>query len=73
MHSRPVARGRLRLIFGEVVHCISRNCISGGRIESTLPAPRRVSEGLRIDANLKLNTAHKALLNLGYAAYRCPL
>jgi len=38
-----------------------------------LPAPRLVSEGLRIDANLKLNTVQKALLNLGYAAYRCQL
>jgi hypothetical protein len=33
----------------------------------------RVSEGLLIDPNSNLNTAHKTLLSLGYAAYHCQL
>jgi hypothetical protein len=44
-----------------------------GRIERMLPGPWRVPEGLLIDPNPNLNTAHKTLLSLGYAAYRCQL
>ena len=43
------------------------------RIERTLLGTWRVSEGLLFDPNYNLNTAHKTLLNLGYAAYRCQL
>ena len=43
------------------------------RIERTLLGPWRVSEGLPFDPNPNLNTAHKTLLSLGYAAYRCQL
>jgi hypothetical protein len=42
-----------------------------GRIERTLPGLWHVSEGLPIDPNPNLNTAHKTLYNLGYAACHC--
>ena len=44
-----------------------------GRLVRTPPGPWRVSDGLLVDPNPNLNMAHKTLLNLGHAAYRCQL